>query len=70
MWGSALVDRDWSKLRKWIIKKRLEGKPVTAICVEAQIDRKMFYRWWSRYQADGWKGLEEKAKGKANRSRN
>jgi hypothetical protein len=27
--GSAFVDRDWSKLRRWLIKKRLEGKTVT-----------------------------------------
>jgi putative transposase len=58
------VDRDWSKLRKWLIKKRLEGKPVVAICAEAQVDRKMFYRWWRRYQAQGWKGLEEKSRGR------
>ena len=58
------MDRDWSKLRKWLIKKRLKGKPVTAICAEAQVDRKMFYRWWSRYQTDGWKGLKEKSRGR------
>jgi transposase len=40
----------------------LEGKPVTGICSEAQIDRKMFYRWWNRYQAQGWSGLEENPK--------
>lgn len=64
MKGSAAVDRDWSKLRKWIIKRRLEGRHVTAICSEAQIDRKMFYRWWNRYQALGWDGLEEKPRGR------
>ena len=58
------MDRDWSKLRRWLIKKRLEGKPVVAICAEAQVDRKMFYRWWRRYQAQGWKGLEEKSRGR------
>jgi putative transposase len=66
MKGSVLVDRDWSKLRKWIIKKRLEGKPVTDICTEAQIDRKMFYRWWNRYQTQGWNGLEERPRGRPN----
>jgi transposase len=30
----------------------------------SQVDRKMFYRWWSRYQAQGWKGLEEKPRGR------
>ena len=58
------MERDWEKLRKWIIKKRLEGRSVTDICSEAQIDRKMFYRWWNRYQTQGWNGLEEKPKGR------
>jgi putative transposase len=58
------LERDWEKLRKWIIKKRLEGRSVTDICSEAQIDRKMFYRWWNRYQTQGWNGLEEKPKGR------
>jgi transposase len=58
------VDRDWNKLRQWLIRRKLEGKPVTDICAEAQVDRKMFYRWWSRYQAEGWKGLEAKPKGR------
>jgi putative transposase len=58
------LERDWEKLRKWIIKKRLEGRSVTDICSEAQIDRKMFYRWWNRYQTQGWNGLAEKPKGR------
>jgi transposase len=58
------MDRDWEKLRKWIIRKKLEGRAVTEICSEAQIDRKIFYRWWNRYQTQGWKGLEEKPKGR------
>lgn len=61
---SATVDRDWAKLRKWIVKKKLEGRSVTDICSEAQIDRKIFYRWWNRYQTQGWEGLLEKPKGR------
>ena len=26
----------------------------------------MFYRWWNRYQAQGWNGLEEKPRGRPN----
>jgi hypothetical protein len=37
------LERDREKLRKWIIKKKLEGRAVTDICSEAKIDRKMFY---------------------------
>ena len=58
------MDRDWEKLRKWIIKKKLEGKSVTAICSEVQIGRRMFYRWWNRYQSQGWTGIDEKPKGR------
>ena len=59
------MDRDWVKLRKWIIQRKLEGRAVTDICSEAQIDGKMFYRWWwNRYQTEGWSGLEEKPRGR------
>ena len=39
---SAWLDRDWGKLRIWIIKKRMDGKHVTDICSEAQIEHKSF----------------------------
>ncbi len=42
----------------------MEGQPITAICVQSRISRKMFYYWWNRYQAEGWKGLEEKPRGR------
>ena len=58
------MERDWNKLRRWIVKRRLEGQPVAEICTEAWIGRKMFYRWWERYQSGGWAGLEEKPKGR------
>jgi putative transposase len=58
------MDRDWDRLRSWIVRKRLEGKSVAEICVQAQISRKVFYYWWKRYQAEGWKGLEEKQRGR------
>ncbi len=58
------MDRDIERLKRWIIRKKLEEQPVTAICAEAQISRKMFYYWWNRYQAEGYKGLEEKQRGR------
>ena len=58
------LDRDSDKLKRWIIRERLEGQPITAICVQSRISRKMFYYWWNRYQAEGWKGLEEKPRGR------
>jgi len=58
------MERDWEKLRKWIIRRRLEGMRVTAICAQAKISRKVFYFWWNRYQAEGWNGLQEKQRGR------
>jgi len=58
------LERDLDKLRRWIIRRRLEGQPVTSICTQARISRKMFYYWWSRYQTEGWEGLQEKPKGR------
>jgi transposase InsO family protein len=58
------LDRDIEKLKRWIIRKKLEGHPVKNICIQAKISRKMFYYWWSRYQTQGWKGLQEKPKGR------
>ena len=59
------MGRDWSKLRSWIIRRRLEGQSVAEICVQAQVSRKVFYYWWNRYRAEGWRGLEEKARGRS-----
>ena len=58
------LERDFDRLRRWIIRRRLEGHPVTSICTQAQISRKTFYYWWNRYQAQGWRGLHEKPKGR------
>jgi len=38
--------------------------PVSSICTQAKISRKVFYFWWNRYQAQGWNGLQEKPRGR------
>lgn len=58
------MDRDWVCLKRWIIKKRLQGWSVTEVCTHAQISRDMFYRWWNRFRAEGWVGLEERPRGR------
>jgi len=58
------LDQDVEKLKRWIIKKKLEGQLVKSICIQARISRKMFYYWWNRYQTHGWEGLKEKPKGR------
>jgi len=58
------MERDWNRLKRWIVKRKLKGQAVTAICAQAQISRKMFYFWWGRYQSEGWDGLKERQRGR------
>jgi len=58
------MERDLDRLKKWIVRKRVQGCSVTEICTSAQISRDMFYRWWNRYQTEGKSGLREKPKGR------
>lgn len=58
------MERDWDRLKRWIIKRRLQGWSVTEICAHAQITRDMFYRWWNRYQVEGWTGLRDRPRGR------
>jgi len=58
------LDRDLDQLKAWIIRKKQQGWSVTEICTSAKISRDMFYRWWSRYQAEGKDGLKEKIRGR------
>lgn len=54
--------RDIAKLRRWCIRKRGEGVPVSEICTATQIPRRTFYNWWIRYQLHGLEGLEARSK--------
>jgi transposase len=58
------LERDWEKLRKWIVRRRLEGMRVSEICAQGKISRKVFYFWWNRYVSEGWIGLQEKQRGR------
>ena len=58
------MERDWDRLKKWVVRKRLEGWLVAEICGHGQISRDMFYRWWNRYQAEGWDGLKDRPIGR------
>jgi len=54
--------RDIAKLRRWCIRRRGEGVPVSRICTSAQIPRRTFYNWWDRYQLHGLEGLEPRSR--------
>jgi transposase len=54
--------RDIVKLRRWCIRKRGEGVPVSEICAAAQVPRRTFYNWWNRYRECGLEGLEARSR--------
>jgi len=54
--------RDIVRLRRWCIRRRGEGVPVSKICTLAKIPRRTFYNWWSRYQEYGLEGLEPRSR--------
>jgi hypothetical protein len=54
------MDRDWSKLRKWLITKRPKGKSVTAIWAEAKLTEKCFTAGESDTKLKGEKAQEKK----------
>jgi len=54
--------RDVVKLRRWCIRRRGEGVPVSEICTAAQIPRRTFYNWLNHYRQDGLEGLEPRSK--------
>jgi len=52
--------RDIVKLRRWCMRRRGEGAPVSQICTSAQIPRRTFYNWLSRYEEGGFENLNDK----------
>jgi len=54
--------RDLVKLRSWCMRRRGEGASVREICTAAQIPRRTFYNWWSRYQQHGLEGLKPRSR--------
>lgn len=56
------MERDIDRLRKWCIRRKLDGWKVTDICSHARIPRPTFYVWWVKYRQDGFNGLEPKSR--------
>ena len=52
--------RDVVKLRRWCMRRRGEGVSVSEICTTAQIPRRTFYNWLSRYEDGGFENLTDK----------
>ncbi len=56
------MKRDIQKLKRWCIRKKLQGWNVALICSHARIPRRTFYNWFNAYQKEGWSGLDPKSR--------
>ena len=50
------------KKRRWIIRRRLEGKKVDEIAFALRINEKTVDRWWRVYRKQRWEGLTVKSR--------
>ena len=50
------------KRRRWIVRRKLEGRKASDIAAALRIDERTVYRWWSFYRKSGWEGLCVKSK--------
>jgi putative transposase len=53
---------DVEKLRRWCIRRKLQGWKVAEICHHARISRTSFYRYWNRYEKHGFDGLKTRSR--------
>ena len=56
------MKRDINRLRKWCIRRRIDGWTVREICSHARIHRQTFYFWWNKYQQGGFDSLEPRSR--------
>jgi putative transposase len=56
------LERDVGKLRRWCVRKKIQGWKVTMICAHARIPRSTFYFWWGKYRDGGFLNLEPRSR--------
>jgi transposase InsO family protein len=56
----AQKPRDKLKLRRWCVRKLLEGEDVETIRLTAKVSRRTLYYWLERFQRNGGEGLIDK----------
>jgi len=50
------------KRRRWIVRRRLEGRKVDEVAYASRICEKTVDRWWRVYRKEGWEGLQVKSR--------
>ncbi|MFQ5887386.1 MAG: DDE-type integrase/transposase/recombinase [Candidatus Hydrothermarchaeales archaeon] len=56
------MKRDIKRLRRWCIRRKIEGWKVERICAHARVPGSTFYVWWNKYQEGGFSNLEPKSR--------
>jgi len=51
--------RDKLRLRRWCVRRLLEGADVENIRLVAKVSRRTLYNWLERFQRNGWVGLSD-----------
>jgi transposase InsO family protein len=51
--------RDKLKLRRWCVRRIIDGWPITKVADHAQTPERTVYAWWNRFQWNGWVGLSD-----------
>jgi len=49
--------RDKLKLRRWCIRRIIDGWSISMVGDHAQTPERTVYAWWNRFQWNGWAGL-------------
>lgn len=47
--------------RRTLIERIQQGRPVAHVAAELGISRATAYKWWARFRAEGWEGLEDRS---------
>lgn len=48
--------------KRWLVRRRLGGWSVRTLCGHAGVHRSTVYKWWRRFQRQGWEGLERRSR--------
>jgi len=51
--------RDKLKLRRWCVRRIINGWSVSKVADHAQTPQRTVYAWWNRFQWNGWVGLSD-----------
>ena len=55
-------ERDVEKLRRWCVRRLLEGWSIRDVSAHAMMPKSTVHDWWIRFQRKGWVGLVDESR--------